>query len=91
MRVPGQIERFENFHDLPVILFQGLSTGLGSNSTPSAPVERPPMTDRHAAKPDSPGRSAVRTQGDAVSAYRDIGLSAVTDLPALSNPRDRAA
>ena len=42
------------------------------------------MTDRHAASPDSTGRSAVRTQGDAVSAYREIGLSAVTSSPAIA-------
>jgi len=36
------------------------------------------MTDRHAAVPDSPtGRSAVRRTGDAVSAYKEIGVSAV--------------
>src|SRR5690349_3772391 len=58
--------------------FTGPSTGIGSSTprvhcggTAYQRTDTPPA-------PNSPGRSAVRRRGDVVSAYREIGLSAVT-------------
>ena len=65
MRAPGQVERLQDIHDLPVILLHGPSTGLGSNSTPERTRGGAPDTDRHAARP----RTA---QGDQLSANREM-------------------
>ena len=62
---PGRVISLASF-------FTGPSTGLGSNSTPSAPVEGPPNADRHAARREQPReiscpqkrRCGVRLQGD---------------------------
>ena len=76
------VERFQNLHDLPVRLLHSPS-GQAARAwleTSSVAPEGPLISDRHD-RPRYPwkGRSAVRGEGDEVSAYRDLGLSAVTD------------
>ena len=76
---PVRSNASKNFHDLPVILLHGPSTGSG----PTAPRahrwrdhHEGPTRRRPGTAPA--GRSAVRRRGDAVSAYREIGVSAVS-------------
>jgi hypothetical protein len=80
VRAPGQVIRLKNLHDLPVILLHGPPSSPRVQRQPGVHRwgDHPERTDTPPARTTPTGRSAVRGTGDAMSAYKENGVSAVS-------------